>query len=100
MIATVRHRVGETIQDRYAIENELGSGAFGTVYKCRDRELDTLVAIKELHVLDEPSTPGDERKHALELFRREATHLSNLRHPNIVSGHYQPHNGTWLICPV
>ena len=100
MIATLRHRVGETIQDRYEIENELGSGAFGTVYKCRDRELDTIVAIKELHVLDEPSTRVDERAHALELFRREATHLSNLRHPNIVSGYYQPHNGTWLVCPV
>lgn len=100
MIATLRHRVGETIQDRYEIEKELGSGAFGTVYKCRDRELDTIVAIKELHVLDEPNTRLEERAHALELFRREAIHLSNLRHPNIVSGHYQPHNGTWLVCPV
>ena len=100
MIATLRHRVGDTIQDRYAIEKELGSGAFGTVYKCRDSELDTLVAIKELHVLDEPSTPSEERANALALFRREAIHLSNLRHPNIVSGHYQPHNGTWLVCPV
>ena len=100
MIATLRHRVGETIQDRYEIEKELGSGAFGTVYKCRDRELDTIVAIKELHVLDEPSTRAQERAHALELFRREATHLSNLRHPNIVSGYYQPHNGTWLVCPI
>lgn len=100
MIATLRHRVGETIQDRYEIEQELGSGAFGTVYKCRDRELGITVAIKELHVLDEPDTHENERARALELFRREATHLSNLRHPNIVSGHYQPHNGTWLVCPV
>lgn len=100
MIATLRHRVGETIQDRYEIEKELGSGAFGTVYKCRDCELDTVVAIKELHVLDEPSTQAEERIQALTMFRREATHLSNLRHPNIVSGHYQPHNGTWLVCPV
>ncbi len=100
MIATLRHDVGETIQDRYEIETELGSGAFGTVYKCRDRELDTLVAIKELHVLDDANTPANEREQALALFRREATHLSNLRHPNIVSGHYQPHNGTWLICPI
>jgi|GEM_PF-2866476 len=100
MIATLRHRVGETIQDRYEIEQELGSGAFGTVYKCRDLELGTTVALKEMHVLDEPDTRDDERARALELFRREATHLSNLRHPNIVSGHYQPHNGTWLACPV
>jgi serine/threonine protein kinase len=100
MLATLRHRVGEPIQDRYEIEAELGSGAFGTVYKCRDRELDTLVAIKEMHVLDDASTPANEREQALAQFRREATHLSNLRHPNIVSGYYQPHNGTWLVCPV
>jgi serine/threonine protein kinase len=100
MIATLRHRVGDTIQDRYQIEAELGSGAFGTVYKCRDNELDTVVAIKEMHVLDDGSTPANEREQALALFRREATHLSNLRHPNIVSGHYQPHNGTWLVCPI
>ena len=30
----------------------MGSGAFGTVYGCRDSELDIPVAVKELHVLD------------------------------------------------
>lgn len=100
MIATLSHRVGETIQDRYEIEKELGSGAFGTVYKCRDLELNIVVAIKELHVLDDPSRAGDERERALEMFRREAIHLSQLHHPHIVSGHYQPHAGVWLICPV
>jgi serine/threonine protein kinase len=100
MIADLRHRQGEWIQDRYEILGELGSGAFGTVYRCRDSELDTLVAIKELHVLNNPNTPSDERGAALAQFRREAINLSNLRHPHIVSGHYQPHAGTWLICPV
>ena len=37
---------------------------------------------------------------ALAQFRREAIHLSELRHPHIVSGHYQPHAGLWLVCPV
>jgi serine/threonine protein kinase len=100
MIATLRHRTGEEIQDRYRIEGELGAGAFGTVYRCRDKELNLLVAVKELHVLDDPSTAGHERSLALEQFRAEAIHLSQLRHPHIVSGHYQPHAGTWLICPV
>jgi serine/threonine protein kinase len=100
MIADLRHRTGERIQDRYEIEGELGAGAFGTVYRCRDTELETLVAIKELHVLDDPNLPGDGRALALAQFRREAIHLSHLRHPHIVSGHYQPHGGTWLICPV
>ena len=100
MIAALRHRLGELIQDRYEILSVLGSGAYGTVYKCRDCELNTLVAIKELHVLDDPRTDDNEREAALAQFRQEAIHLSHLRHPHIVSGHYQPHAGTWLICPV
>src|SRR5690554_1102726 len=100
MTAVLQHRAGELIQDRYEVLSLLGSGAFGTVYKCLDRELTTEVAIKELHVLDNVATGADEREAALAQFRREALHLSHLRHPNIVSGHYQPHAGTWLICPV
>lgn len=100
MTAFLHHQSGERIQDRYEVLGELGSGAFGTVYKCRDSELDTLVAIKELHVLDEPSSAVNEREAALAQFRREAVNLSHLRHPHIVSGHYQPHAGTWLACPV
>jgi serine/threonine protein kinase len=100
MIAALQHRAGEHIQERYEVLSVLGSGAFGTVYQCRDHELDTVVAVKELHVLDEPDTAISERTRALAQFRREALHLSRLRHPHIVSGHYQPHNGTWLVCPV
>ncbi|MBV9865416.1 MAG: serine/threonine protein kinase [Abitibacteriaceae bacterium] len=100
MIAALQHRLGEFIQDRYEIQGVLGSGAFGTVYRCCDRELDTLVAIKELHVLDDPVTAKNERDAALAQFRQEAIHLSHLRHPHIVSGHYQPHSGTWLVCPL
>ncbi|HVF09353.1 MAG TPA: serine/threonine-protein kinase [Abditibacteriaceae bacterium] len=100
MIAVLQHRAGELIQDRYEVESVLGAGAFGTVYRCRDRELDLKVAIKELHVLDDPASGLHEREAAHQQFRREAIHLSHLRHPHIVSGHYQRHSGTWLICPV
>lgn len=99
MTATLRHQIGDLIQERYEVLSVLGAGAFGTVYQCRDRELNTLVAIKELHVLDDASNKG-EREAALVKFRQEAVNLSNLRHPHIVSGHYQPHLGTWLVCPV
>jgi serine/threonine protein kinase len=100
MIAFLQHRIGELIDERYEAQRVLGSGAFGTVYLCRDRELDTLVAIKELHVLDDLDTGVDEREAALAQFRREAVNLSRLRHPHIVSGHYEPQNGAWLTCPV
>ena len=100
MIAFLQHRAGELIDDRYIVRHILGSGAFGTVYLCSDRELDTEVAVKELHVLDDPKTVAHERGAALEKFRAEAVNLSRLRHPHIVSGHYEPHVGTWLACPI
>jgi len=96
---SLRHRAGDLIQGRYEVRKALGSGAYGTVYGCRDCEIDVPVAVKELHVLD--SVPGSgERDAALRSFRAEATHLSRLRHPHIVSGHFEPHAGDWRICPV
>ena len=93
----LRHRQNDRIQNRYEVRKLLGSGAFGTVYGCRDGELDVAVAVKELHVLDEN---GGERGDALKQFRAEATHLSKLRHPHIVSGHYEPFLGDWRVCPI
>lgn len=94
-MAELKHRIDELIDNRYQVRKIMGSGAFGTVYGCRDTELDVPVAVKELHVLDEP-----ERAVALGQFRAEAQHLSRLRHPNIVSGHYEPVNGEWHVCPI
>ena len=94
-MSELKHRTGDLIQGRYQVRKIMGSGAFGTVYGCRDNEIDVPVAVKELHVL-EPA----EREIALRQFRAEATHLSRLRHPNIVSGHYEPVSGDWHICPV
>ena len=94
-MSELKHRVGERIQNRYEVRKIMGSGAFGTVYGCRDLELDVPVAVKELHVLD-----ADERAVALAQFRAEAQHLSRLRHPNIVSGHYEPISGEWHVCPI
>ncbi len=93
----LKHRQNDRIQNRYEVRRLLGSGAFGAVYGCRDLEIDVPVAVKELHVLDEE---GGERDAALVQFRAEATHLSKLRHPHIVSGHYEPHAGAWRICPL
>ncbi|MEI8372857.1 MAG: protein kinase [Planctomycetota bacterium] len=64
--------------DRFEILGELGSGAYGTVYKARDNQLDRLVALKtpRLGVL---SSEADAQR-----FLREARAAGNLRHPNIV----------------
>ena len=63
---------------KFEILNEVGIGAFGTVYKARDTELDRIVAIKVPRVGD-LSTQDDQER-----FLREARSAAQLRHPNIV----------------
>ncbi|MCA9805908.1 MAG: serine/threonine protein kinase [Cyanobacteria bacterium HKST-UBA02] len=62
--------------DRYLPLGELGRGAGGTVYLCRDRVLGKEVAVKVLHLLTAEQ---------LLLFQDEARALSKLEHRNIVS---------------
>ena len=67
--------------EQYELFEELGRGAFGTVYRARDTELDRIVAIKILH----PSyreAPG-----VVHRFLREARSVAQLTHPNIVPIH-------------
>ena len=66
-MSELKHRAGDLIDNRYQVRKIMGSGAFGTVYGCRDTELDVPVAVKELHVIDEA-----ERAVALAQFRAEA----------------------------
>ncbi|MEM9070419.1 MAG: serine/threonine-protein kinase [Myxococcota bacterium] len=64
--------------DRYVIEAELGSGAFGAVYRARHELLQRVVALKVLH-----ANRGLDR----DRFLQEATALARLQHPNIVEVH-------------
>lgn len=63
---------------RYRLEVSLGRGGTGEVFRARDMRLDRIVAVKMLH----PSVAIDDE--ARRRFRREATTLAQLRHPNIV----------------
>jgi len=79
------------IDDRFELLSRLGEGGFGTVYLCRQKSFDRLVAVKLLH-----AESGGEFDSDLQLrFEREAHALSALRHKSIVTiyayGEYQ-HN--------
>ncbi|KPK90683.1 MAG: hypothetical protein AMJ88_15615 [Anaerolineae bacterium SM23_ 63] len=66
--------IGALLDDRYRIEGVLGQGGFGAVYLATDERLEFPCAVKEnLNI-----SPESERQ-----FRREATLLATLRHPNL-----------------
>jgi WD40 repeat protein/tRNA A-37 threonylcarbamoyl transferase component Bud32/Flp pilus assembly protein TadD len=73
-------RDGQTI-GRFEVLETLGRGAFGTVYKARDPQLDRLVAVK---VPRGGQLSGGEE---LDRFLREARSAAQLRHPSIVAVH-------------
>ncbi|GEM_PF-3939135 len=63
---------------RYELLEELGSGGFATVWKCADRRSFDVVAIKILH----GQWSGDATR--VQRFRRGASQMQRLAHPNIV----------------
>jgi TonB family protein len=67
---------------RYEVEEEIGAGSMGVVYRCRDPRLGRRVAIK---VLREPQflTPVERAQYEAR-FRHEAEAAGRLRHPEIV----------------
>ncbi len=70
--------IGTTLAN-YRIEEKVGEGGMGVVYKATDLNLDRLVAIKVLSA-DISNDPG-----LLERFRAEAKAQANLNHANIAS---------------
>lgn len=99
ILGFLRHRVNDRIKDRYLVQELLGGGNFGSVYKVRDEAVGNVMACKEMHVLDDPATPTSEREEALDLFKREALSLATLRHPNIPAAYFEQEDGEWHICP-
>src|SRR5262245_3094310 len=66
---------------KYQLLEAVGAGAFGTVYKARDPDLDRVVAIKV------PRAGNLAGKGELERFLREARSVAQLHHPSIVPVH-------------
>ena len=71
--------IPEIIDNRYRVNEKIGSGAMATVYSAEDTRLGRQVALKILR----PEHASDETFRAR--FRREAESVAALNHPNIVS---------------
>lgn len=76
---------GAVLSDRYRLQEELGRGGTGRVFRAHDDRLDRPVAVKVLTDL------GDE---AMARFRREAATAARIRHPNVVTLHDAGVDGT------
>ncbi len=85
-------RAGQIVGGRYRLEERLGSGSHGEVWRASDLELDNRpVALKRaLHGGD----PAAEAK-----LRREAGILANINHPNVVTVHdsVQEDGDSWIV---
>ena len=72
------------IAKRYVVDRKLGAGAFGTVYKAKDKILGRMVAIKTIR-LEGLAASGSGLEELLTRFMREAQVSAQLKHPNIVT---------------
>lgn len=70
--------IGQTLNERYVIEAEIGRGGIGVVYRAHDATLDRDVAIKVLS-----QAAASEETHGRLL--NEARSAARLNHPNIVA---------------
>ncbi len=71
--------LGTLIEGKYRIDEKIGAGGMGIVYKATHVLIDNVVAIKIL----KPSLTSDQV--TLERFQREARAAARIKHPNAVS---------------
>ena len=86
--------LGKTIADRYVLEEIIGQGGIGVVYKAKHTLMNRIVAIKMLR----SESLRDERNR--QRFQQEAQAISSMNHPNIVSVFdfgFTPENHAFLV---
>lgn len=75
--------IGEIIDDRYLVQNELGRGGMGVVFGARNMRTQREVALKWM--LPRGLTRSAAERHdSVERFVREARAVSRIDHPNVV----------------
>jgi serine/threonine protein kinase len=72
---------GRTLVDRYLIQEVIGRGGMGAVYRARDERLGREVALK---VISAPTADADAHRRLRARFQREARAAAGLHHPNVV----------------
>lgn len=73
-------KLGKVIAGEYTLEEVVGTGGIGTVYRAHSNKTDKPVALKLLH-------PELTNRELYERFKREANIARSLEHPNIVSSY-------------
>lgn len=71
--------VGTTLDGKYRLDEELGSGGFGVVFRGYHLALDRPIAVKVFR-----PRPGNDSGHELNRFLREGATAARLNHPNVV----------------
>jgi hypothetical protein len=74
---------GRVIAGRYRLEESIGRGAMGVVWRARDLLLDRDVAVKEVQIRE--TVTADERSNAYQRTLREAKTAARLSHPGVVT---------------
>lgn len=86
---------GTLIGERYAVDQRVGEGSFGDVYRAYDADVPGhVVALKILH---KPATSDDARKSAL----RELRLIASVFHPSVVNfkDHGWHNDRLWFVMP-
>lgn len=96
MPVRLTHPLGATLIGTLEVTEVLGAGAYGTVYRCRDRRGGPERAVKEMHAFAEPV----EVENALRYFRREAHWLTRFDHPAIPHAEPVDLEGPFAIDPM
>ncbi|MFA1547601.1 serine/threonine-protein kinase [Actinomadura chokoriensis] len=88
---------GDLIVGRYRLDEEIGRGGMGIVWKAHDESLERQVAMKRLRI---PDDLAEEDRDGLKgRFLREARAAARLDHPSIINVHdvIEDDDGPWIV---